>query len=78
MRASIDVSLGSAVQGGEIGSDEGGQNMVAPVGHQAVVLRVLHHVLPGWVVLPPVVPAHHRQSRHDAHDLHAGDVRIMA
>lgn len=58
MGASIDVALGSAVHGGEVGSDEGGQHMVPSVCHQAVILGVLHKVLPGWVVLPPVVPAY--------------------
>ncbi len=30
---------------------------MAPVGHQAVVLRVPHIMRPCWIFLPPIVPA---------------------
>ena len=56
-RTSIDEALSCGVQGGEVCPDQGGQHFVASVSHQAVVLWVLDQVIPGWVLLPSIVPA---------------------
>ena len=56
-RASIDEALCCCVYGREVGPDEGGQNPMAPVGHQAVVLGVPHIMRPCWIFLPSIVPA---------------------
>ncbi len=56
-RASIDEALCCCVYGREVGPDEGGQNPMAPVGHQAVVLWVPYVMCPCWIFLPPIVPA---------------------
>ena len=58
--ANIDEALGCCVQGGEVGSDEGGQHFVASVCHQAVVLGMPHIVFSGRVVLPSIIPGPHR------------------
>ena len=55
-RASVDEALCCCVYGREVGPDEGSQDPMASVGHQAVVLGVPHIVRPSWVLLPPIIP----------------------
>ena len=57
-RASIDEALSCGVHGGEVCPDQSSQHFVASVGHQAVILRMLDQVVPGWILFPSVVPAY--------------------
>lgn len=47
------------MQRGEVSPDQGRQYFVSSVGHEAVVLGVLDHVVSGRVLLPSIVPAGH-------------------
>lgn len=64
-RASINEALSRGVHGGEVCPDQSSQHFVASVGHQAVILRMLDQVVPGWILFPTVVPAYQPQSWTD-------------